>query len=527
MRQPVFLAMLLALWLASNVASAKGEERSLTLALRTRDPKTNRLKIAPLTIDPRKTGIVIVDMWNYHWCMTCCDQMGGMAYRMNKALQGARKLGMPVFWGPTDSAGTFIDWPQRQHAMAVPYLEVPKVRSITCRWTVKTGPCLCGPGIACMVNYGTDAMDERVTIADADLIVSGTQELYSLCKARGITQLIYFGGATNICLTGKDIGLGPMYSAGLDCCFARDMASAWTHYNPDTRHTPSVGNEIAADDLERGGIPTIHFVDELRKVGLWDERWITEPVRVTPTGKPSRPYFFEKSVAVSLDVPFLDRAEIRYTLDGSEPTTHSAKFDRPILLDKTTTLRAVAYRGGQRVSLANDGYFVHLPPRPPRPDVPIDGLPSVTDLYAKNGPVYAACLWQPRIGQSYEGKPLRIRATRYERGAGMRAPGYLRYELKPEYERFVALAGVDDNMLDQELGRNIAMYPSMVFKVFVDGRLAAESPVMRISQEPWRFDVPLPPGSRQIVLACTPTGHRDPYQLGNWVAAGFVTKAHP
>ena len=47
---------------------------------------------------------------------------------------------------------------------------------------------------------------------------------------------------------------------------------------------------------------------------------------------------------------------------------------------------------------------------------------------------------------------------------------------------------------------------------------------MRISQEAWRFDVPLPHGSRQIVLACATTGHRDPYQLGNWVQAGFVTK---
>ena len=87
------------------------------------------------------------------------------------------------------------------------------------------------------------------------------------------------------------------------------------------------------------------------------------------------------------------------------------------------------------------------------------------------------------------------------------------------------LAGVDDNMLDHELGRNIARFPSMTFKVFVGGRLAEENPVMRISQEPWRLDVPVPHGSRQIVLTCTPTGASDPYQLGNWVQAGFVKKA--
>jgi hypothetical protein len=47
----------------------------------------------------------------------------------------------------------------------------------------------------------------------------------------------------------------------------------------------------------------------------------------------------------------------------------------------------------------------------------------------------------------------------------MRAPAYIRYSLKPEWKSFVALAGVDDNMLDVQLGRNLAMYPKMVFKV--------------------------------------------------------------
>ena len=111
---------------------------------------------------------------------------------------------------------------------------------------------------------------------------------------------------------------------------------------------------------------------------------------------------------------------------------------------------------------------------------------------------------------------------RYAKGYGMRAPAYLRYDLKPEWSRFVALAGVDDNMLAHELGRSIAMYPSVVFKVFIDGRLAAESPVTRISQAPWRFDVPIPPGARQIVLVCDDAGSRSPYDLGNWVEAGFV-----
>jgi len=503
-------------------SSALLPAEELVLELRTRDPATNAVKLAPAKLNPLQAGVVIVDPWNYHWCMTWTEQAGGMTPRMNRALQGCRKLGMSVFWAPTDTAGMFVGWPQRQRAMTVPYVPVPNLRKAECCWTVPWGACLCGPGLACLPNYGHDGMVPSLEIAESDWIVSGTQELYSLCKARGLTHLIYFGGATNICLTGKDVGLGPMYAAGLKTIFARDLAFAWTHYDPAKGYTPTTGNAQAADDLERAGIPTVHFVDALRKAKLWNDAWITEPVRITPAGKPERPYLFEKSVSVSLDAPYLTGAEIHYTLDRSEPTPASALYRGPIEIDKTTALRAAAFRGGKKVSLDADGLFVRLPPMPPKPDVPLDELVPVPDLYGRINSTTAACLWQPRKDASYEGHPLRIRGIRYAKGYGMRAPAYLRFDVKPEWSRFVALAGADDNMLDHELGRSIAMYTSVVFKVYIDGRLAAESPATRISQAPWRFDVPIPSGSRQIVLVCDDAGSRSPYDLGNWVEAGFT-----
>ena len=502
----------------------------ITLSLHLRDSKTNQPVVKPLTIDPRKVGIVIVDPWNYHWCTTWTEQAGGMTPRMNKALAGARKLGMAVLWAPTDTANMFCGWPQRQRAMAVPNVPVPNVRKADCRWTVPYAgvnahdSCICGPGIGCVMNYGWDGMDPQLEITESDLIVSGAQELYSLCKARSITVLIYFGGATNICLTGKDVGLGPMYAAGMETFFALDLAFAWTAYDPAKGYTPTMGNAQAADDLERSGIATVEFVDELRKLKLWDEQWITEPVRITPSGMSDRPCFFEKSVTVTLEIPLVENAAIHHTLDGTEPTTSSPQYHKPVLLRDSATLRAAAFRGNRRVSLESRGCFIRLPAMPPKPAVYLDQLTPEADLYSQLGPVYAACLWQPHFNQSYEGQPLRIRNQRYQHGVGMRAPTYVRYQLKPEFERFVALAGVDDTMLDHNLGRNIAMHASVVFKVFVDGTMAAESPVMRISQTPWRFDVAIPQGSRQIVLVCDDAGTRSPYDLGNWVEAGFLLK---
>jgi hypothetical protein len=90
----------------------------------------------------------------------------------------------------------------------------------------------------------------------------------------------------------------------------------------------------------------------------------------------------------------------------------------------------------------------------------------------------------------------------------------------------VALAGVDEHLLNTASGSNQAMHPSVVFKVFIDGREAASSPVMRISFQPWRFDVKIPPGSRVISLTTTDAGNGNKEDMANWVDCGFVLRVN-
>ena len=66
------------------------------------------------------------------------------------------------------------------------------------------------------------------------------------------------------------------------------------------------------------------------------------------------------------------------------------------------------------------------------------------------------------------------------------------------------------------------MYPSVVFRIVIDGLIVAGSPVMRIQEQPWRFDVSLPSGSRQIRLVTIDGGNGNREDLANWVNAGFV-----
>jgi len=89
--------------------------------------------------------------------------------------------------------------------------------------------------------------------------------------------------------------------------------------------------------------------------------------------------------------------------------------------------------------------------------------------------------------------------------------------------RHMAKQPADEQILKMANGSNLARYPSVVFKVFIDGREVASSPAMRIASIPWRFDVPIPTDSKAISLVVLDAGDGNREDLANWVDAGFLT----
>ena len=45
---------------------------------------------------------------------------------------------------------------------------------------------------------------------------------------------------------------------------------------------------------------------------------------------------------------------------------------------------------------------------------------------------------------------------------------------------------------------------------------------MRVTEKPWRFDVGIPQGSRQISLVATDAGDGSKGDYADWVNAGFI-----
>lgn len=522
------LALTLTLALAFGPAPTPAAAAdAIELTLQTRNPASGAIVLTRERVDPKHVGVIAVDVWNFHWCKTATMRVDAIVPRLDAALAAARGLGMTVMLCPSDVVDNYVGTPQREAVFALPLVPVPKVEEVTCPPVPDAGGCACGRE-RCAVNYGWDGMHPGLRIGEADLMPDTQAEVYAICRQRGLTHLLYVGFHTQVCLLGKPMGLKAMKSAGLRCLLARDMTDAHPGYDPARKFTPDLNTEQVVEHFEKHLAPTVHLADELTKLGRWDTHAVLDPVRITPWGTPHRPHLFELPVTITLGTPLQPGADIRYTLDGTAPTADSPRYTEPLVIAETTRLRAAAFQNGRPVARESEGFFARLGPPPPPPDVPLGDLTPIRSVgfgHSYGGVArYSGNTRPPQKDRSNLGQELRIDRTTFAQGLGVHAPCALMYDVRPDWARFVALAGADENLVRISNGSNLARYPSIVFKVFVDGREAASSPVMRIQSPAWRFDVPLPPGARRISLVATDAGDGSREDFADWVDAGFVLR---
>jgi nicotinamidase-related amidase len=501
----------------------------LELTLQSRDRDTGKARASLLKFDSSKTAIVVVDMWNWHWCKTATERVGAMVPRMDRCLIEARELGIQVFFCPTDTADAYIGTPQRERVFAFPSHELPKLPKLEIPSPPNGPGCACGREKCEGSIFGWDGMHPALSIHENDLMPNSAQSLYSICKEKGIETLIYMGVHTQACLLGKSIGLSNMKRAGLHCVLARDLTDSHPDYDPG-RIDPDDLTARTVAHFERYLCPTINMTDELKRLDLWPDQAPVDPVRLAPWGTPMRPHLFEKPVTLTLAAPWHQEAVIHYTTDGSAPSEKSPRYDGPLVITGTTRLRAQAFQAGVPVCIETVGHFAKLSPVPPMPKIFIGDLTALRAVgpghtYGEDDHHrFAPDVNPPQKDLTNQGKPLRLRKILYEHGLGVHATNQMMYTLRPEYHRFVALAGVDEYIIDKHHGSNLGKHPSVIFRIFIDGELAAESPVMRISFEPWRFNVKIPDGARIISLCATDAGDGNKQDFANWVNAGFVVE---
>ncbi|HRI16224.1 MAG TPA: isochorismatase family protein [Verrucomicrobiota bacterium] len=265
--------------LAPNLTDTVAAEPSLTLHLRSR--ATNAPTGGPVERtrkwDPRRTAIIVCDMWDDHWCKSAARRVGELAGPMNAMLKQARAQGVLVIHAPSSVTGFYRDTAQRKRAQAAPFSKTPVPLASAERWGTAwcwTDPnrervlpiddsdmgCSC-VGQKCTIREAWTRQIATIELAPEDALTDNGQEAWNLLTERGIDHVILCGVHLNMCVLGRPFAIRQMVYLGKDVALMRDMTD--TMYNPE--RPPGVdhftGTDLVVAHVERHWCPSFVSTD--------------------------------------------------------------------------------------------------------------------------------------------------------------------------------------------------------------------------------------------------------------------------
>src|SRR5262249_19053480 len=88
---------------------ASAEENALQINLRSRTRTGDSFTVAErkVTWEPKKTALIICDMWDDHWCKSAARRVGELAGPLNDVVKTARARGVFVIHAPSTCTGFY------------------------------------------------------------------------------------------------------------------------------------------------------------------------------------------------------------------------------------------------------------------------------------------------------------------------------------------------------------------------------------------------------------------------------------
>ncbi len=270
------LRLAAALAIAGCGSAGPSAESILVLRARSRDKGTGEAAARTLRWDPKKTAIVVVDMWDDHWCKGAARRVAEMAGPMNEVVKAARRKGVFVLHGPSSTVGFYKDAPARKRAQGAPFAWTPAPLAAETRW----GTNWCWPDKArepdlpiddsdmgcdcekkCTIREAWTRQIAAIEIDPADAVTDDGQEAWNLLAERRIENAIVMGVHLNMCVLGRPFAIRQFVRLGLNVVLVRDLTD--TMYNSKMRpqvdhHT---GTDLVVAHVERYWCPSITSVD--------------------------------------------------------------------------------------------------------------------------------------------------------------------------------------------------------------------------------------------------------------------------
>jgi nicotinamidase-related amidase len=223
--------------------------------------------------DARRTAVVVVDMWDDHWCKGAAKRVVELAKAMDPILRSARDRGMFILHAPSSTVAFYKDTPGRKRAQAAPFAKAPAPITSDVRWG--TGWCWpdkprepdlpiddsdmgCDCATTCEIREAWTRQIDLLHVDPArDAITDDGQETWNLLKERGIENVIVMGVHLNMCVLGRPTAIRQLVRHGLNVVLVRDLTDSMYNHLKKPQVVHHAGTELVVEHVERYWCPSI------------------------------------------------------------------------------------------------------------------------------------------------------------------------------------------------------------------------------------------------------------------------------
>lgn len=209
-------------------------------------------------LDPKRTALVICDMWDDHWCKSAAKRCDALARKANPVIAALRKKGVTIIHCPSDTMAFYADTPQRKATQKVPRVAPPPNRKLDDPpLPIDDSDGGCDDATPPKFRRAWTRQHAAIEIGKDDYISDQGAEVYSILKGRGIDTLLILGVHTNMCVCNRSFAIKQMTRWGVKCVLVRDLTDSM--YNPKKRPYVShdEGTELVVKHIEKYWCPTV------------------------------------------------------------------------------------------------------------------------------------------------------------------------------------------------------------------------------------------------------------------------------
>jgi nicotinamidase-related amidase len=212
-----------------------------------------------VAIEPKKTAVVVCDMWDDHWCKKAAERCAVLAKEAEPVLKACREKGMTIIHCPSDTMAFYKDHPARKRVAAVKKAEPPKAKDLpNPPLPVDDTKGGCDDENVAKFYKAWTRQHAAITIDEnKDYISDSGAEVYNIMREKGIDTLIVMGVHTNMCVLNRSFAIKQMVKWGVRTFLVRDLTDAM--YDPRTRPFVSheKGTQLIIEHIEKHWCPTI------------------------------------------------------------------------------------------------------------------------------------------------------------------------------------------------------------------------------------------------------------------------------